>query len=76
MGDYVALGFFVLLVGMVLIMVGSLTGTEKKDVHVGIGGFIGPIPFGFANSPQMLKIVIGITAFFFIVLILMRFTKP
>ncbi|MBI5355717.1 MAG: hypothetical protein HZB68_04655 [Candidatus Aenigmarchaeota archaeon] len=70
--ELVTLGFIAIFAGVVLVMIGSL---GSKDVHVGVGGFIGPIPFGFANSPQMLKIIIGITAAFFLINVIMRFVK-
>jgi len=42
-------------------MVGSIFGAEKGKVEVGFGGFIGPIPFGWASNPRMLKWVILIS---------------
>lgn len=72
--ELVTLGIVAIFAGVVLVMVGSLT-SGKSDVHVGVGGFIGPIPFGFANNPTMLKIIIGVTVAFFLINVLMRFGK-
>lgn len=52
-----------LVIGLVLIVIGvsviflAFGGGETK---FGIGGFIGPIPFGFGNSPKMVWLAIGL----------------
>ena len=51
------IGVILLIIGIILILVGSLQG----NVKVGVGGFIGPLPFGFANDPRMLQLVIILT---------------
>ena len=72
--ELVTLGIMAIFAGVILVMVGSLT-SGKSEVNVGVGGFIGPIPFGFANNPTMLKIIVGITAAFFLINVLMKFVK-
>lgn len=72
--NLVTIGIMAIFAGIVLVMIGSLT-SGKSEVHVGVGGFVGPIPFGFANSPQMLKIIVGVMAAFFLINVLMRFVK-
>ncbi len=60
-------GFLLIIIGIILL---SFSAGEKK---IAVGGFIGPIPFGFANDPQMLKlvwIIVIIMAIIFIALLL------
>jgi uncharacterized membrane protein len=38
----------------VLVFIGALASAKSTDVKFGFGGFIGPIPFGFANDPRIL----------------------
>jgi len=77
--NLVAIGFIVVLIGFIIIVAGALLSGGARNTKIAVGGFIGPIPFGFANDPKMLKIVLVITvAFFAIFLILpliMRYAK-
>lgn len=59
MEQLVPIGIALVFIGFILIAVGSVS-QSKGDVHVGFGGFIGPIPFGWATSKPMLCAVIGI----------------
>lgn len=65
--NLVAVGIILVVIGFIVIILGS---AGSKDVKFGFGGFIGPIPFGWANDPQMLKWVIAITAILAIVFII------
>lgn len=56
--NLVTLGILLIFIGFVLLFTGSM---GKGDTKVGVGGFIGPIPFGWANDPEMMKFVIAIT---------------
>ena len=63
------LGILIILVGFAIVVIGSLTGTQKGDTKVAVGGFIGFIPFGFANDKRLLYVLVGIMAiliFFFL----------
>ena len=57
--NLVGIGMALILIGFLIVIIGSLTG---KDVKVGVGGIIGFIPFGFGNDPQLVKIAIIISA--------------
>ncbi len=61
-------GFIVLLIGIALIIAGSLTASEKTESNFFIGGFFGFIPFGFANNKQMLFFGIILTIILIIAL--------
>lgn len=54
----IIIGFVLLFVAIFLIIIGSILST--KETKFAFGGFVGPIPFGFANDPRILWIMIGI----------------
>lgn len=59
--NLILIGFIVIFIGILILIVGSIL-SAKTDAKVGFGGFIGPIPFGWANDPQILKIILIVTA--------------
>lgn len=67
MENLITIGLILLFVGIILIIVGSIS--SAKNVKFGFGGFIGPIPFGFANDPRLLWIVIIVTIVLLIIFI-------
>jgi len=67
MENLIVIGIILLFAGIMLIIVGSIS--SAKNVKFGFGGFIGPIPFGFANDPRLLWIVIIVTIVFLIIFI-------
>ena len=79
-GYLVPIGFILIFLGVGIVLVGSLLNqgqsdkstTNKSKIHIGVGGFIGPIPFGFANSRLALYMTMGAVAFFFIVWLILR----
>jgi len=66
----ILIGIALIFIGFFIILLSSISGKESKS-WFGIGGFIGPVPFGFANDPKMLKIIIIVTAAFFIIFVLL-----
>ncbi|MBI1969809.1 DUF131 domain-containing protein, partial [Candidatus Woesearchaeota archaeon] len=72
--NLIAIGMLVIFLGILLIIIGSLQVMKeskgKTETKVAIGGFFGPIPFGFANDKQFLYIVLGISIFFFLLWLL------
>lgn len=60
MEQLVLLGIALILVGFLLVFLGSVL-AEKGNVRVGVGGFIGPIPFGFASDKQLLYLIIAVS---------------
>lgn len=55
--ETVLLGVLVMLVGVALILLG-LWGKGRLRV----GGFLGPIPFGFATDKHLFYLVVAVTA--------------
>jgi len=80
-GYLVPIGFILIFLGVAIVLIGSFliqnqdtrSTDNKSKVHVGVGGFIGPIPFGFANSKTALYITIGAAVFFFILWLILRY---
>ena len=52
------IAIFIIVIGIILLVIASLwlslnqSKTEKYNVNIAIGGFIGPIPFGFFSSKK------------------------
>ena len=59
----VPLGIFLIFLGVIIVFAGTFM-QPKADAksHVAVGGFIGPFPFGFANTNLALYIMIGLMA--------------
>ena len=67
----ISIGILVILLGFAIVFIGSFLGTQKSEAKVAVGGFVGFIPFGFANDKRMLWILMVIMAalvLFFILL--------
>ena len=70
-----SLGIFIILIGFALVFIGALTQafTGKSDTKVAVGGFIGFIPFGFANDKRMMWVLIALMAVVLVFFIIMNF---
>ncbi|MBI4020289.1 MAG: DUF131 domain-containing protein [Candidatus Aenigmarchaeota archaeon] len=73
MAEYlITLGIAAVFLGLILIMIGAMASSKESNVHVGVGGFIGPIPFGFANSREMLYVVMAIAVIFVVAFLVLN----
>ncbi len=72
MKELIPIGVFVIFIGMILIFIGALSQTTKQDSKIAVGGFIGFIPFGFANDKRMLYFTIALTAIFMLIFFLFQ----
>ena len=65
--NLVQIGMLIVFIGIFILIIGTFltAGTDSKT-KIAVGGFIGPIPFGFGNDKTLLYIVIGLTAFILI----------
>ncbi len=59
--ELIKLGIILIFAGFFIIFLGAFLGAKNENVKFGFGGFIGPIPFGFANEPKILMLVIAIS---------------
>ena len=58
-GQLIPIGIIVIFIGIFLVIFGSLKSSDSSNTKVAVGGFIGFIPFGFANDKRMLWVVVG-----------------
>lgn len=72
MENLVLVGFALVFIGILVIVIGSVI-SGKTETKWGVGGFVGFLPFGFANDPKMLWIVIGISIAVLVIFILLNF---
>jgi len=70
MEQLVTIGIIVVFVGILIIIIGSILGAGEGKAKFAFGGFIGPIPIGFANDKDMLYVVIAIAVIMLIVMFL------
>ena len=61
-------GMFFVFLGIILITLYSFY-SSKENVHVefAVGGFIGPIPFGFATQKDLLMLIIVLSIIFLLI---------
>jgi uncharacterized membrane protein len=72
MEQLVTIGIVVILIGFALVFIGSFAGGKGDGTaKIAVGGFIGPIPFGFANDRSLLYVVIAVAMTVFVVSLLM-----
>ncbi len=60
---FLLLGLILILLGFFLVFISPFVGSKGKSeakVEIAVGGFIGPIPFGFATSKEALYLLIVI----------------
>ena len=67
----ILLGFALVVIGIIIMLLGAAHG--KSKVEWGVGGFIGPVPVGFASSPMMLYVII---AFMTVVMLFFLLFRP
>jgi uncharacterized protein (TIGR00304 family) len=81
MEKLITAGIILVILGMVAIIAGAAfsaysggTSGGKAEAKVAVGGFIGPIPFGFGNDRQMLYAVMGLSIAVFVLFYILQFS--
>jgi len=71
----ISIGILLIFIGTLMLIIGSLVGVSKgqNKVDAAIGGFIGPIPFGFFTSKRIFWIWIIIFLILLSFFLLRRF---
>ena len=56
MEQIIGIGAFLAIIGFVIVFIGAMMGANQTDskTKIAVGGFIGPIPFGFSNDKNIL----------------------
>ena len=83
MEQLIGIGALLIFIGFIIVFAGTflsaLKGSKETDskAKVAIGGFIGPIPFGFGNDRNFVQLVtiLSIVLFLFWLLFSFRITK-
>ncbi len=70
----IVIGIVLILAGILLLIIGSIIGLTKSNgkTDIAIGGFIGPVPFGFFTEKGMFWIWLAVLAVFIILWFLLR----
>ena len=58
--NLIPLGILLVLIGFILIFMGSLFGAKTTDSKVAVVGLLGPILFGFGNDKRLFVITLVI----------------
>jgi len=58
---FLLLGLAFVIIGIVIIAAVAFLGKGEVKAEGAVGGFIGPVPFGFATSKGMLYLVITLS---------------
>ena len=69
----ISLGILIIFIGFIIVLIGALTAAPKGEAKVAVGGFIGFIPFGFANDKRMLYILLGFMGIAFLIFFLLPY---
>ena len=70
MKSLIPIGILIIFIGIIFLIIGSLSQHQKTDTKFFAGGIIGFIPFGFGNDKKIfyiglvLTIILFLTAFF------------
>ncbi len=69
MEQLISLGITIMIVGFIIVFFGVLLGSKETSskTKVAVGGFIGPIPFGFGNDKNLVWFVAILSLVFFLV---------
>ena len=79
--NLISLGVVILIVGCIIVFLGMMLQSQQSqnekhtkgsNVKVAVGGFFGPIPFGFGNDKTLMYVVMAVSVFF----MLMWFILP
>ena len=68
MQQLISLGVLLIIMGFIIVFFGVLKGKESTSgTKVAVGGFIGPIPFGFSNDKNLMWFVAILSLVLFLV---------
>lgn len=65
--NLIAVGIMLIIIGFFLVFFGAFKSEANSKTKVAIGGFIGPIPFGFGNDKNLVWFVTLLSVVIFLV---------
>ena len=68
MEQLITLGILLIIIGFIVVFIGSFMAAKdtKSGTKIAVGGFIGPIPFGFGNDKNLVWFVTIISLVLFL----------
>ena len=68
----IILGILLIIIGFIIVFFGIFMGAKEgaSNTKVAVGGFIGPIPFGFGNDKNLVWFVAILSAVLFLIWLL------
>ncbi|MBI2652091.1 DUF131 domain-containing protein [Candidatus Woesearchaeota archaeon] len=74
MEQLIILGILLIIIGFIIVFFGIFMGAKESDskTKVAVGGFIGPIPFGFGNDKNLVWFVAILSAVLFLIWLLFK----
>ena len=75
MEHIISLGILLIVIGFIIVFFGTLMGAKEgtSKTKVAVGGFIGPIPFGFGNDKNLVWFVTILSIVLLVLWIVFRF---
>lgn len=75
MEQLISLGVLLIVIGFIIVFLGMLKGSKEASsrTKVAVGGFIGPIPFGFGNDKNLVWLVTIVSVVLFALWIFFSF---
>ena len=75
MEQLISLGIILILMGFVIVFLGMFMGAKdaSSKTKVAVGGFIGPIPFGFGNDKNLVWFVTILSLVVFVLWVVFSF---
>ncbi len=74
MEQLISLGIVIIFIGFIVVFFGILKGAkETSSTKVAVGGFIGPIPFGFGNDKNLVWFVTILSVVLFLLWLFFSF---
>lgn len=70
--NLVALGILLIVIGFVIVFFG-ISGSKDSKTKIAVGGFIGPIPFGFGNDRNLVILITILSIVIFLIWLLFSF---
>ena len=73
MEQLISLGIVIIFIGFIVVFFGILKGAKTSSAKVAVGGFIGPIPFGFGNDKNLIWFVTILSVVLFLLWLFFSF---
>ena len=67
MQNLIGIGILLIVIGFIIVFFSMLSGSKDSKTKVAVGGFIGPIPFGFGNDKQFVWFVVILSIVVFLI---------